>query len=79
MALIDTHPDYLLDQRICDAYDRFLGRFAGDPDVWLALPREVTAWWRRRAASHLELRGSDWHIVGPAATDGRVQFVGRVS
>lgn len=79
MALINTHPDYLVDRRIRDAYDRFLGRFAQDPDVWNALPREVSAWWRRRAASQLEHDGSGWHIVGPAAMEGRVEFVGRAS
>lgn len=75
MVLIDSHPDYLVDPTIFAAYDRFLRRFAGDPVAWRALPREVSAWWRRRAASHLEFREGEWQIVGPAVADGRVEFV----
>jgi hypothetical protein len=74
LAMIDTHPDYLIDHRIFSAYARFLDRFADDPTAWRALPREVSAWWRRRAASRLEYDGSSWHIVGPAADEGRVVF-----
>jgi hypothetical protein len=76
MAMIDTHPDYLIDERIFQAYARFLDRFADDPAAWHALPREVSAWWRRRAASRLEHDGSTWRIVGPAALEGRVAFAG---
>ena len=74
LATINTHPDYLIDERIFSAYARFLDRFADDPSAWRVLPREVSAWWRRRAASSLELDGSNWRIVGPAASEGRVVF-----
>jgi hypothetical protein len=74
MALIDTHPDYLVDPHIFGAYAGFLESFAGDGDAWQALPREVAAWWRRRAASHLEYRGDQWQVLGPAAEDARVEF-----
>jgi hypothetical protein len=76
MALMDSHPDYLLDPRVYGAYERFLERFTPDEAAWRALPREVSAWWRRRAASRLEHDGKDWHIVGPAAVDGRIEFAG---
>jgi hypothetical protein len=74
LAMIDTHPDYLLDERLLRAYGRFLAHFAADPSAWKALPREVSAWWRKRAASHLEWHGDSWRVVGPAAEEGRVQF-----
>lgn len=74
MAMIDTHPDYLVDERIFTAYARFLDRFAGDDTAWQALPREVSAWWRRRADSWLEHDGSTWYVAGPAALEGRVTF-----
>jgi hypothetical protein len=74
LASIDTHPDYLIDGRIFGAYARFLDRFAADPTAWRALPREVSAWWRRRAASRVEHDGSTWRVVGPAAGDGRIEF-----
>ena len=76
MAMIDTHPDYLIESEIFAAYSRFLDHFAGDPTAWKALPRDVSSWWRRRAASSLEQTVDGWRIVGPAADDGRVVFEG---
>jgi hypothetical protein len=72
MALLITHPDYMLGRMPRRAYARFLDAFRDDPTVWRALPREVSAWWRRRAASHLARSGQGWRIVGPAEEDGRV-------
>jgi hypothetical protein len=76
MASINTHPDYLIDERLFSAYARFLGRFSDDDTAWHALPREVSAWWRRRAQSWLEHDGSTWQVVGPAEFEGRVMFEG---
>jgi hypothetical protein len=78
MALINTHPDYLVDPRIFRAYAKFLERFATDPSAWKALPRDVSSWWRRRANSSIEWDGQGWRIVGPASEDGAVQLVGGV-
>ncbi|HEX4837233.1 MAG TPA: hypothetical protein VFV03_01725 [Solirubrobacteraceae bacterium] len=75
MALIDTHPDYLIEDRIMDAYRRFLERYATDPTAWKTLPRDVSAWWRRRAASRIERAGTDWIVTGPAAEEARVELV----
>jgi hypothetical protein len=73
MALIITHPDYMLDDGPMSAYERFLAHCADDA-AWNALPCEVSAWWRRRAASHLERRRDGWTVVGPAAGEARVQL-----
>jgi hypothetical protein len=75
MAMIDTHPDYLIDERIMGAYRRLLERYAGDPTAWKALPRDVSAWWRMRAASKIERAGEDWIVTGPAAGGARVELV----
>jgi len=75
MALIDTHPDYLVDETIFRAYSRFLDRFSSDETAWTALPREVSAWWRRRAASSLEFEDETWRVVGPADGEARVAFI----
>jgi hypothetical protein len=75
MALLDTHPDYLTDDRIMGAYRRLLERYATDRTAWKALPRDVSAWWRRRAASGLERAGADWKVSGPAAGEARVELV----
>lgn len=75
MAMIDTHPDYLLDRTIFNAYRRLLERFADDTSAWKALPCEVSAWWRRRAASRVERAGGEWVVSGPAAAQARVELV----
>src|SRR5436305_10402730 len=41
MALLITHPDYMLDRDRLEVYDRFLAAFDDDATVWAALPREV--------------------------------------
>jgi hypothetical protein len=74
LALLITHPDYMLDEPPRAAYARFLGALSSDQTAWSALPREVSAWWRRRAASHLERVEGHWQIVGPAAGEGRIAF-----
>jgi peptidoglycan/xylan/chitin deacetylase (PgdA/CDA1 family) len=45
-----THPDheYLGRPMIGDAYRELLQTIARRDDVWIALPRDVAAWWRRR-------------------------------
>jgi hypothetical protein len=75
MALLITHPDYMLERDRLDVYDRFLTTFAGDETMWAALPRDVASWWRRRAASTVE-RDEDrgWRVAGAAADDARVEL-----
>jgi hypothetical protein len=75
MALIDTHPDYLVDERILRAYGRLLERWAGDETAWKALPREVSAWWRRRAASVIVATEDGWEVAGPAAGRARIELL----
>ncbi|MBA2643490.1 MAG: hypothetical protein H0U82_11270 [Actinobacteria bacterium] len=72
MALLLTHPDYLLDPIRLAEYERFVAHVGGDSSAWLALPRDVADWWRRRAASKLEPSGALWRISGPAAGEARV-------
>lgn len=74
LALLNTHPDYMRDPERLRAYEAFLRRFADDASAWRALPRDVASWWRRRAASHLELRDGAWCVVGPAAREAQVAY-----
>ena len=74
MALLDTHPDYLIDPLIFDSYRRLLEHYASDPLAWRALPREVSAWWRRRSRSELVRAASGWTVAGPAAGEATVRF-----
>jgi hypothetical protein len=79
MSLLITHPDYMLDRGRLDCYERLLARFAGDESMWHALPRDVSAWWRRRAASRPVRRDGTWAIDGPAAGDGTVELVAQAA
>lgn len=72
MALLDTHPDYLLEPARLEAYRRLLAHATKDPQVWRALPSEVSAWWRRRADSKIERSGDGWRVTGPAAGEAVV-------
>ena len=76
MVLVLTHPDYARDQRLADGYQTLLETFADDDTAWHALPREVAAWWRGRAASTIRGNGDGWSIDGPASGTGRVCFAG---
>jgi hypothetical protein len=76
MALLITHPDYMLAPESLETYRRFLDAFAGDDGLWRALPQEVSAWWRRRAASSIERVDGEWKVVGPAADEAAVAHYG---
>lgn len=47
-----THPDYLDTPARLRMYEEFLDYLSQQSEGWYALPREVAAWWRARAASH---------------------------
>ena len=74
LALLNTHPDYMLGPER-------LGRLRAVPrratrkttSCWRALPRDVSAWWRRRAASTIEPDGDGWRVAGPAAGEARIE------
>ena len=74
MALVLTHSDYVGNPRLVESYRRLLREFASDSSAWKALPRDVSAWWRRRSASTLEDVDGVWRVVGPAADEARVDF-----
>lgn len=76
MAVILTHPDYMLDDRRQAAYERFLDSVRDEAGVWHALPSKVAAWWRRRAMSSVQRVDGAWRVVGPADGEAHVAFSG---
>ena len=76
MALLITHPDYMRDVASLEAYERFLSAFSDDSGAWRALPRDVSDWWRRRAASTIVSDNGAPRIVGPAAREGKLAMLG---
>jgi peptidoglycan/xylan/chitin deacetylase (PgdA/CDA1 family) len=75
MALVLTHPDYMLDSETLHVYETFLRTVAPDSSAWKALPRDVSAWWRRRSRSRLVFDDGRWRIEGEAAGEAAVAFV----
>lgn len=51
MALVNTHPDYLLSGETRRIYTSFLAEVRAHAGCWNALPVEVARWWRARAAA----------------------------
>lgn len=76
MALVITHPDYMTAPEPVAAYRSLLATYVDDETAWRALPRDVADWWNRRAASRLEVEGTEWTVVGPAADDATVAWYG---
>lgn len=72
MAVLLTHPDYLGSPATAAPYRRTLATLSDDQTAWRALPRDVAAWWRRRAASSVERDGDGWCVTGPAADEAAV-------
>ena len=74
MALAIVHPDYMLEGGRLDAYRRLLESVRCDPEAWTPLPYEMAAWWRRRAATTLQLIEGEWQLCGPAAGEGAITY-----
>jgi hypothetical protein len=71
------HPDYAITQQAQDLYRRlldYLSLLREQRNVWVALPRDVDAWWRQRSRMRVERRGASWGIVGEGAERARLAF-----
>jgi hypothetical protein len=58
MALVNTHPDYLMDATCWNVYEKFLYEMRNTGGFWHALPCEVARWWRTRANLPIPKSGS---------------------
>jgi hypothetical protein len=76
MMLVLVHPDYAGCPGLLEAWHELLERFAHDDAVWQPLPREVSAWWRSRAASGIERVDGAWQVYGPAAGEAEIRLAG---
>jgi hypothetical protein len=71
------HPDYAITQQAQELYRRlldYLSLLREQRNVWVALPRDVDAWWRQRSRMRVESRGGSWAIVGEGAERARLAF-----
>lgn len=75
MVLVDTHPDYLVDEVTWNVYAEFLQVLRKREGYWHALPREVARWWRARAEAKVSDRGGQWLVLNlPEAAIGYVEL-----
>ena len=74
MALLITHPDYMVSSERLDDYRDFLAHTSSEPGAWRVLPRDVSAWWQRRARSSLVGSANGWSISGPAEAEAALAY-----
>lgn len=72
-----VHPDYVNEKWSSDLYDAlldYLAELRAQHGVWMALPKEVDAWWRARREMRLVQEHGDWRISGPRSEQARVAY-----
>ena len=75
VLLLTVHPDYMTSAARLDLYRAVLHRLAEDEEAWIALPGDVSDWWRRRSESGIHDHGDRLEIYGPARDDAAVGSV----
>jgi peptidoglycan/xylan/chitin deacetylase (PgdA/CDA1 family) len=55
LATLIVHPDYLTNEERWAEYSGFLSELQEQQGVWVALPREVAAWWTSLREPHQEV------------------------
>ena len=72
-----VHPDYIIDQRARRVYSELLRYLSGlreQEETWIALPSEVSTWWRLRSKLSLVQQGDSWRIEGNGHERARVAY-----
>jgi len=77
LVSIIAHPDYLQEKRAQKTYMELLAHLAqlrSDESLWIALPGEISSWWRLRSRLQLVHENGDWRIEGPGAERARIAY-----
>ena len=77
MALLNSHPDYLVESDHLRIYEAFLKKMnERDDRYWHALPREVARWWKARNAAAITQDGGGLSIrpAIPGASVGTISI-----
>jgi hypothetical protein len=72
-----VHPDYLFDKRAREVYIALLSLLSylrKESKLWIALPRQLNEWWRKRNEMRLVKEGSSWQIDGPDKHRARIAY-----
>jgi hypothetical protein len=71
------HPDYIIAKAARRVYAdllQYLSELQSTGETWIALPREVAAWWRLRNELRLVREGGSWRIEGQGSERARVAY-----
>jgi len=71
------HPDYTMEPKKQRLYRALLDKLRTDGEernIWLALPREVDAWWRDRNSMTLIQQDGKWSICGKGSERAAVAY-----
>jgi hypothetical protein len=72
-----THPDYLTGPRQEEIYSELLTLLEharSERDIWIALPRDVSKWWRQRSRMQLVQRDGEWSVKGEGSEKAVVAY-----
>lgn len=75
LASFLIHPDYIIEERTRNTYLALLdhlSRLRSEKRIWLALPRDVSTWWRQRSQMRLVHDGGAWRIEGAGKERARI-------
>jgi hypothetical protein len=63
MALLNTHPDYLIKPKFFAIYEDFLKKMKNkNNNYWHVLPREIAHWWRLRNSAIVKQENNEYFI-----------------
>jgi hypothetical protein len=71
------HPDYVIAERARRVYAEllhYLSELRSQGATWIALPREVAAWWRLRSELNLVNVSGSWRIEGRGSERARIAY-----
>lgn len=71
------HPDYIMDEtpeRVYIELLKYLCELRSQNETWIALPREVVAWWKTRSKMNLVQQGGAWRIAGEGSERARLAY-----
>jgi hypothetical protein len=71
------HPDYIIPAKARRIYAElldYLSELRSQNETWIALPREVAAWWRLRGEMDLINDGGRWRIEGKGSERAALAF-----
>ncbi len=77
LVSVIIHPDYFTHRaarRLYAGLLEYVSEWRSRGETWIALPREVDAWWRQRSQMELVKTESSWSIEGAGSERARVAW-----